>query len=101
MNPFKKRSLYIVVTGFILLLLHPAIQAQEQLNIQFGKLSPEEYNSIDLKSDSGTGAIILANIGKESLEMNEAGNTDVVFRYFTRIKIINKNGLMPVSLPFF
>jgi hypothetical protein len=78
---------------FIVIFIHPALHAQDSLNIEFGKITIADFNQYVLKSDTGASAVIIADIGKTYFEGTNMGFLDIVFTRFMRVKIQNKNGL--------
>jgi transglutaminase-like putative cysteine protease len=67
-------------------------KAQDQSGCIFGKITPADFNVPVDKSDSGAGAIILADVGKVVFEENEAGDFNIVLKRFSRVKIMSNNG---------
>jgi len=84
--PFKNYCLCM------LMLFHRHTQAQDSLNIKFGRISIAEFSRTAPLTDTGASAVIIADIGKTYFEGNRKGNLDLVFTKFMRVKIINKNG---------
>jgi hypothetical protein len=69
-----------------------ALSAQDTLNISFGSVSLEDFTRPVKLSDSSSGAVVLADIGRSYYEANSAGSLGLVFTRFMRVKILNKNG---------
>src|ERR1700755_2846642 len=72
--------------------LHAA-RSQDLTDLRPVKITLADFDVQANKSDSGTGAIILSDVGKRTFEKNEAGDEDIVLKRFIRIQIVNKNGL--------
>jgi hypothetical protein len=70
----------------------PVLRAQDKLDIQFGKLSPADFDLSKQKFDSGSNAVIIADIGRTSFEGNRKSGMTMIFTRFMRVKILNKNG---------
>ncbi len=87
----RNKTLFFLPICF-LLYLHVA-HAQDLTDLKPAKITLTDFDVQGNKSDSGTGAIILSDIGKRTFEKNEAGDEDIVLKRFIRIQIVNKNGL--------
>jgi len=68
-------------------------QAQDKLNIKFGKVSPEDFNLKSAVIDSSSNAVVVADVGFSEFQGNTKGYFSLRFKRQTRIKILNKNGL--------
>ncbi len=66
--------------------------AQEKLPIRFGRVTPEDFTIPLNHVDTGTSAVIVAEVGNSSFEGNSKGWFTLVFKKQVRIKILNKNG---------
>ena len=84
-----KRLLFAILSLF---LLQNNLSAQDKLNIKFGKIAPEDFDLSKYKYDSGASAVIIADVGNTSFEGNSKGNFTLIFKRYTRIKILNKSG---------
>jgi hypothetical protein len=82
-----KRLLLCFFPSFICFLL----QAQEV--IKFGKISAADFEINSPVVDSGSNAVIIADIGSSEFEGNNKGWFTLVYKRFRRIKIINQNGV--------
>jgi hypothetical protein len=87
----KSKCLFLL--QFCLFIYLHIAHAQDSTDFQPGKITMADFDIQGNASDSGANAIILYDIGKRFFEKNEAGDYDIIFKRFTRIKIINKNGL--------
>ena len=87
----RNKTLFFLPICF-LLYLHAA-HAQDLADLTPAKITLADFDVQGNKSDSGTGAIILSDIGKRTFERNEAGDEDIVMKRFIRIQIVNKTGL--------
>jgi hypothetical protein len=86
----KNKILFLL--PFCLFIYLHIVRAQES-DFNPGKITMADFDVRGNASDSAADAIILSDIGKRTFEKNEAGDYDIVFRRFTRIKIVTKNGL--------
>ena len=59
---------------------------------KFGDIKASDFSPKIYNIDSNANAIVLADIGSSKFEGNNNGNFSIVYKRFTRIKIINKNG---------
>lgn len=78
--------------------------AQEKSNIKFGKVNVEDFNLGQLPNvDTASTAVIIADIGSTEFEGNKKGWFTLVYKRFTRIKIINRNGVdaATISIPLY
>lgn len=88
----KYRKILVPFFSALCLGICQCLFAQENLNIKFGKISPDDFKISVPKYDTGANAVIIANVGKTTFEGNNKGFFSIVFTRFTRVKIINKNG---------
>jgi hypothetical protein len=83
----------------IFIFVQNSLLAQNKLNIKFGKVTPEDF---DIKSeliDSGTSAVVVADVGKSEFIANTSQlSFSLIFTEKKRIKIINKNGFDAASI---
>jgi len=71
--------------------LQSYLYAQEKSKVQFGKVSPEDFNlPASPAIDSNTNAVIISDHGETHFIGNAKGWFSYVFKRQTRIKIINK-----------
>jgi Domain of Unknown Function with PDB structure (DUF3858)/Transglutaminase-like superfamily len=68
------------------------VQAQEKGNYKFGNITLADFKIPVEKFDSGANAVIISDIGSTSFEGNTKGFFTLIFTYYMRVKIINKNG---------
>ena len=87
----KDKGLFLFLICFAFS-LH-TICAQDSTEYKPAKISKADFEGLGNVTDTSASAIILADIGRRTFEKNEAGDYDIVFKRFTRIKIVNKNGL--------
>jgi hypothetical protein len=67
-------------------------QAQDEGKYKFGNIATSDFTIPVEKFDSGANAVIISEIGSTSFEGNTKGFFTLVFTYYMRVKIINKNG---------
>ncbi|HET7003178.1 MAG TPA: DUF3858 domain-containing protein [Puia sp.] len=87
----RNKTLFFLPIYFLLYL--EAAHTQDLTDLRQAKITLADFDVQDNQSDSGTGAIILSDIGKRTFEKNEAGDEDIVLKRFIRVRILNKNGL--------
>lgn len=76
---------------FMFFLLQSYCYGQEKSKVQFGKVSPADFNlPANPIIDSNANAVILADIGAISFVGNKHGWFSYVFKKRTRVKILNK-----------
>ena len=68
------------------------LQAQDKGKYKFGNITAADFNIPVEKFDSGANAVIISEIGSTSFEGNTKGFFTLIFTYYMRVKIINKNG---------
>src|ERR1700689_1499847 len=73
-------------------LLQNYLSAQDKSNIKFGKVTSADFDLSNYKYDTSASAVIIADVGNTSFIGNSKGDFTLVFKRFTRIKILNKNG---------
>jgi uncharacterized protein YfkK (UPF0435 family) len=80
-------------TLLLLLTLQSILQAQDKLNIKFGKVRPEDFDVKSVLIDSSTNAVVVADVGSTEFIANTSELTfSLIFKEKKRIKIITKNG---------
>lgn len=87
-----KDKILFLITFCLCIYLHTA-HAQDSSDFMPGKVTTADFDIQGNPSDSGANAIILSDIGKRTFEKNEAGDEDILFKRFIRVRIVNKNGL--------
>lgn len=87
------KPLASLLSFFLFILLLSTSQAQDKLNIKFGKVSPEDFNLKSAVIDSSANAVVVADVGFSEFQGNTKGYFSLRFKRQTRIKILNKNGL--------
>ncbi|HMO62176.1 MAG TPA: DUF3857 domain-containing protein [Ferruginibacter sp.] len=78
--------------------------AQDKLPIKFGKLSADDFNIQSRLIDSGTHAVVVADVGLSEFMTNTSSQSfSLLFRHKKRMKIISKNGfdIATVSIPLY
>src|SRR6476620_12058792 len=65
--------------------------AQDKSSAKFGEISPANFNlpNTDI-IDSNTNAVIIADVGSSTFVGNKKGWFTLVFKRYTRIKILNE-----------
>lgn len=96
------------ITGLGLMLLFLFFQnnlsAQDKLNVKFGKVKPEDFDIKSALIDSGTNAVVVADVGNSEFSANSSQLTfSLIFKGKKRIKIINKNGFdaATITIPLY
>jgi len=93
-----RRPISLIATALCLCFIQSYCIAQDKSNVQFGKVSPADFN---LPSnpiiDSNTDAVILADVGSVHFVGNKHGWFSYVYKKQTRIKIINKKSIEDVA----
>jgi uncharacterized Fe-S center protein len=85
-------------------MLQSSLSGQDKLNIKFGKVTPEDFNTTSPLIDSSTDAIVVAEIGKSEFIANTNDlSFSLKFIVKSRIKLINKNGFgaATISIPLY
>lgn len=96
----KKRSLLWAVMACLAI---SSLQAQDKLNIKYGKISPQDFDLSAHQFDSSAAAVVIADFGDISFEVNTRGYFDFIFRRHTRIKILKSSAfdLGTVEVPYY
>jgi hypothetical protein len=81
----------LLIAGLMINLHFGYAQAGE--NIKFGKITPADFTLTAEKFDSGSNALIIADIGTVKFEGNNEGSFNIIITRFKRVKVINKNGI--------
>ncbi|MCW3092724.1 MAG: hypothetical protein JWP81_3793 [Ferruginibacter sp.] len=77
----------------LVLFMQCSLNAQDKLNIKFGKVKIEDFEVKSPLIDSSTNAVVVADLGESSFIANTSDFTfSLIFKQKKRIKIINKNG---------
>src|SRR6476646_2583670 len=78
--------------------------AQDKSSAKFGEISPANFNlpNTDI-IDSNTNAVIIADVGSSTFVGNKKGWFTLVFKRYTRIKILNEKAfhLATVHIPLY
>ena len=77
--------------------------AQDKVNIKFGKVTAADFDLSKNKFDSSASAVVIADIGYSSFEPNYKTGFQINFNHFKRIKIIDKKGFdaATVTIPLY
>ena len=86
------KPLYLLLAFMACIFLVPNADGQEKLPVRFGKVSPEDFNLSKYSFDTGSSAVVIADVGRTSFEGNTKGWFSLNFKHQIRIKILNKNG---------
>lgn len=82
----------ILLTSVCFLLSHIILDAQEKLNVKFGKIQPQDFTITSPLLDSNVNAIVLSDQGNSEFQGNTKGWFKLIYTRHKRIKLINKNG---------
>jgi transglutaminase-like putative cysteine protease len=66
--------------------------AQEKSPCKFGKISPEDFQKKIYSIDSNANAVVIADIGSSEIVGNNKFGFSLLFKRYTRVHILNKNG---------
>jgi transglutaminase-like putative cysteine protease len=66
--------------------------AQDKVDYKFGKVNADEFKQKIYSVDSNANAVVLADIGSTEIVGNNHNWFSLVFKRYTRIHILNKNG---------
>jgi len=93
----------LLLAGLMVCFLFSFTYAQDKLNIKFGKIKPEDFDLSSHTFDSSAAAVVIADMGDATFEVNNKGYFDLIFRRHTRIKILKNSAfdLGTVSVPFY
>jgi hypothetical protein len=88
---------------FCLLPVHSFLNAQDKLNIKFGKVNSSDFDISKYKFDSGAAAVVIADMGDSHYEGNNIRGFRLIFKHYRRVKILNKNGfdIATVQIPIY
>ncbi len=88
----------------IAILFSTSLFGQDKMKIKFGEISPSDFilPKTDI-IDSNTNAVILADIGSSTFVGNKEGWFTLVFKRYTRIKLLNEKAfhLATVHIPLY
>jgi hypothetical protein len=78
-------------TGILLCLfsLQAFVFAQDKAPVNFGKIAVSDFDLSKYAFDTGTAAVIIADIGNTSFEGNSKGDFTLIFKRQKRVKILN------------
>ncbi len=89
-----RRSIVLIATVLCIYLSQSYCFAQDKSNVQFGKVSPADFNLLaNPIIDTNTDAVILADVGSVHFVGNKHNWFSYVYKKQTRIKIINKKSI--------
>lgn len=66
-------------------------EAQDKLNIKYGKISKDDFAPQAYAIDSNAAAVVLADIGSTQIVGNNSGWFSLEYKHFKRVRILNKN----------
>src|SRR5690349_4042141 len=72
--------------------------AQEKTPYKFGKVNPEDFQKKIYSLDSSANAVVLSDVGSSEIIGNNHGWFSLLFKRYTRIHILNKNGYDAASV---
>lgn len=85
----KSRPLLILAACLFIRLVSPA---QDKVGFKYGEVSPQDFLPTAYPIDSSANAVVLADVGSTEIVGNNNGWFSLVFKRYTRIRILNKNG---------
>ena len=88
----------IILTLTGLILLQPALQAQEKCPVKFGKVLPADFSLPAGSYDTSADAVIIADVGSSEFVGNSSGWFTLEFRHSRRMKILNKRGFSAANV---
>jgi len=89
-----RRPIILIANILCVCLLQSYCFAQDKSNVQFGKVSPTDFQlPANPLIDTNTDAVVLADVGSVHFVGNKKGWFSYVYKRQTRIKIINKKSL--------
>lgn len=89
---------FTLLFGALFLSLYAA--GQDKSSARFGKISPEDFRTDQYKIDTGTSAVVVADIGSSAFESGNEGFIQV-FKQYKRVHILNKNGYDEANLTIY
>src|SRR5215510_5827675 len=66
--------------------------AQEKSPCKFGKVSSEDLQKKIYSIDSNANAVVISDVGSSEIIGNDRFGFSLVFKKYTRVHILNKNG---------
>lgn len=87
-----------------ILFLQLNLAAQDKLPIKFGKVTAQDFDVESPLIDSGTNAVVVADVGVSEFMANTSDLTfSLIFKEKKRIKILNKNGFdaATITIPLY
>lgn len=91
-----RKSLCVFIAVFY---LFNTSLAQEKLKIKFGKVELQDFDLASPLFDSGTHAVIVADLGKSAMVANSREQSfSLQFTHKKRIKILHKNGFAAATI---
>lgn len=82
--------------GIILFFPIISLEAQDKVNVNFGKISPQDF-ILPSGTDTTHGAVVIADIGEGSFQGTKQGGFSFAFTRYKRVKIIDKKGFDAAS----
>ncbi|MBS1576473.1 MAG: DUF3857 domain-containing protein [Bacteroidetes bacterium] len=83
---------FSLLTSAIIIIISSSLYAQEKSPCKFGKIGPEDFQKKVYSIDSNANAVVLADIGSSEIIGNDKLGFSLLFKKYTRIHILNKNG---------
>lgn len=77
--------------------------AQEKTPCKFGNVTVADFTTHNYKIDSNASAIVVADVGRSSIDGNTKGWFSLIYKHYKRVHILNKNGfdISNVSIPLY
>ena len=89
-----RRPIALLATALCVCFLQSYCIAQDKSNVQFGKVSPADFNlPTNPIIDTNTNAVVLADVGSVHFVGNKHNWFSYVYKRQTRVKIINKKSI--------
>lgn len=89
-----RRPIALLATALCVCFLQSYCIAQDKSNVQFGKVSPADFNlPTNPIIDTNTDAVVLADVGSVHFVGNKHNWFSYVYKRQTRVKIINKKSI--------
>ncbi len=89
--------------SFFFLFFPAAVFAQEKVNVKFGNVSINDFDTKVYSIDSNAHAVVIADVGSSKIEGNSKGWFSLVYKRYRRVHILDKNGydIANVSIPLY
>ncbi len=76
--------------SFLLVLVPGAVTAQDKLPAKFGNVSAKDFDAKAYSVDTGTGAVVVSEVGSSRIEGNNKFWFSLVYKRYMRIHILDK-----------